>query len=657
MITTLGRQLSCFPNGSQTVFTFPHALIDAADLVITEDGVVQTAYVVSAITDGGATVTFTSPPTSASVLLFKRTTPLNQLVDYVPNESFNAETHEDALDKLTLLIQEYGDDTSNVVGANALLYWEESGTIFQPALSGYNLGQASNTVGDAFFSGQIHNSSTAGVTAGTTQTQAGGTALTTDFIEVSTVANANDAVTLPTAIAGTSVTIVNNGANTLKIFPAASDNLGLGVDTSTTLAAGVNVKYYAYDATNWELVATSAAGSGGPLVNWEESGTTLQPTTAGYAFGAVGNEIGNLSSNGTILGTTAISVGTATAPQGDIEVQGSAGPGVITLSNDAAVVGFGTILGQLSFYSYDTTYPGEVARVQAMAEATYSSGNAHTALVFYVNADGPVAPFEAGSFDYLGNLHVGNPGRTVIGSGGKVNILKSSGAQLILAQSVGASAAFMGFYIDSSSNLTLTNASQPNFIFQEATGNFQWGIGTHTGELGAASGYNYIKAKIGGELRLGANGVENQFVIDASGNASFTGTVSAPAGLDTTSAGSAVMTIGADSDNNSSGHTADLLFDNNGGTTVGRIRWQESDSTLNIGYGAADHLTITSAGLLEIDKTTADTGFLNCKATIDADATSAISSFTTSAAVTHHIQIQINGTTAWIPISTTDPTA
>jgi hypothetical protein len=57
-----------------------------------------------------------------------------------------------------------------------------------------------------------------------------------------------------------------------------------------------------------------------------------------------------------------------------------------------------------------------------------------------------------------------------------------------------------------------------------------------------------------------------------------------------------------------------------------------------------------------LDQGTNDDSFIDFAATVDADATSAISSLTTSGAVTHHIQISINGTTAWIPVSTTDPT-
>jgi hypothetical protein len=91
----------------------------------------------------------------------------------------------------------------------------------------------------------------AGLTASTTQTQGQG-ALTAEVNEVATCANNNDTVTLPTAAAGLKIIVINNGAKTLRIFPASGDDLGAGVDTSTTLSSGSNVAYQAYDATNWE---------------------------------------------------------------------------------------------------------------------------------------------------------------------------------------------------------------------------------------------------------------------------------------------------------------------------------------------------------------------------------------------------------------------
>jgi hypothetical protein len=90
----------------------------------------------------------------------------------------------------------------------------------------------------------------AGVTADVGSAQGGG-AITTDIVQISTVGTTGDSVTLPTAVAGLKVHIINNGANACDVFPASSDNLGAGADTAASLAAGANITYIAYDATNW----------------------------------------------------------------------------------------------------------------------------------------------------------------------------------------------------------------------------------------------------------------------------------------------------------------------------------------------------------------------------------------------------------------------
>jgi hypothetical protein len=101
----------------------------------------------------------------------------------------------------------------------------------------------------------IQRNVNAGLTASTSQSQGQG-ALTAEINEVSTCANDDDTVTLPTAAAGLKIVIINNGANRLQIFPAASDNLGAGANSSLAggLVAGENITFIAYDATNWEEV-------------------------------------------------------------------------------------------------------------------------------------------------------------------------------------------------------------------------------------------------------------------------------------------------------------------------------------------------------------------------------------------------------------------
>ena len=99
----------------------------------------------------------------------------------------------------------------------------------------------------------------AGLTASTNQTQGQG-ALTAQVNEISTVANDGDTVTLPSAVTGIEIEIINNGANTLRIFPASGDDLGLGTGASTSfeeLEANERVKLVAYDITNWAKESTT----------------------------------------------------------------------------------------------------------------------------------------------------------------------------------------------------------------------------------------------------------------------------------------------------------------------------------------------------------------------------------------------------------------
>ena len=119
--------------------------------------------------------------------------------------------------------------------------------------NGRDIGAAATRVRSAYFGTYVLHGVTAGITASATQTQ-GQQPLTTEYNEVSTVTTTNDVVTMPTAVAGLKITVINNGANTMQIFPASGDNLGAGVNTAVTVGSGSNVTYVAYDVTNWESV-------------------------------------------------------------------------------------------------------------------------------------------------------------------------------------------------------------------------------------------------------------------------------------------------------------------------------------------------------------------------------------------------------------------
>jgi hypothetical protein len=176
-------------------------------------------------------------------------------------------------------------------------------------------------------SGDIIYDLDAGLTAGTTQTQAGGLALTAAWNEVSTVANAKDTVVLPTAVAGKSVTVINNGANLMQIFPAVSDDLGTGVDTADYIAVGEIVEFVAYDTTTWVARRTPTP--------W----TSYTPTTQG--FGSISSSNMEWRKNGDCIevrgefqtGTVAASEAQVGLPSGwDVVANSAVAPEVVGMA-------------------------------------------------------------------------------------------------------------------------------------------------------------------------------------------------------------------------------------------------------------------------------------------------------------------------------------
>lgn len=118
-IAKTGTSASYAGNGATTAFAFPYRFLQDNDLqvyIVVTDGTatlqtLTTDYTVSNNGDEtGGTVTMIVAPASGETLLIERQTDQTQSADYVNNDPFPAETHEDALDKLTLIAQEEGAD-------------------------------------------------------------------------------------------------------------------------------------------------------------------------------------------------------------------------------------------------------------------------------------------------------------------------------------------------------------------------------------------------------------------------------------------------------------------------------------------------------------------------------------------------------------------
>lgn len=112
-ITANDGRIGYTGNASTTVFAYDFRIDDQAHIEVYLDGVLKTIsthYTVSGVgAAGGGNVTFLTAPGSSVKVLFLRNVPLTQATDYLVGGKFPAETHEAALDKLTMIAQQYSE--------------------------------------------------------------------------------------------------------------------------------------------------------------------------------------------------------------------------------------------------------------------------------------------------------------------------------------------------------------------------------------------------------------------------------------------------------------------------------------------------------------------------------------------------------------------
>ena len=120
-ISTTTLKNSYSGNGSTTSFAYTFPINSTSEISVIERSATGTETVKSegsgstnySIVDNGAsggTVTMVTAPASGTTLVLLRNTALTQETDYVANDPFPAETHEDALDKALMQAQELQEE-------------------------------------------------------------------------------------------------------------------------------------------------------------------------------------------------------------------------------------------------------------------------------------------------------------------------------------------------------------------------------------------------------------------------------------------------------------------------------------------------------------------------------------------------------------------
>lgn len=108
-------------NGLSTVFAYGFTLLAAADLVVTIDGVVTSAYTVSGIgVAAGGSITFSSAPASGTAVLLRRVIQLVRSTEYQSNGDLQAETVNDDFDRLWTAVQQVNGDSVRALRAPEL---------------------------------------------------------------------------------------------------------------------------------------------------------------------------------------------------------------------------------------------------------------------------------------------------------------------------------------------------------------------------------------------------------------------------------------------------------------------------------------------------------------------------------------------------------
>ena len=120
-VTTTTIKNSYSGNGSTTAFAYTFPINSTSEITVIErsatgaetvksEGSGSTNYSISDNGASGGTITMVTAPASGTTLVIRRNTALTQETDYVANDPFPAETHEDALDKLNMQTQELQEE-------------------------------------------------------------------------------------------------------------------------------------------------------------------------------------------------------------------------------------------------------------------------------------------------------------------------------------------------------------------------------------------------------------------------------------------------------------------------------------------------------------------------------------------------------------------
>ena len=385
-------------NGSTTVFAYSFKIFDQDDLTVivrsatgTETvKTITTHYTVSGVGNaGGGNVTMLTAPASGETLTILREQDLVQELDLVENDPFPAQSLEDALDKLTFIVQQHDEELGRSIKAS------RTNTI----------GSTEFTVLAADRANKVFAFNSAGELSVAQElgTYRGNWATSTAFAERDIVKDTsnNNIYICVTAHTSTGSQPISSNADVAKwalLVDAASA-------TTSASAAASSASAAATSATNAGNSATAAAGSASAASSSASTATT-QASNASSSASAAATSATNASNSATAAAGSASSASssasTATTQASNASTSASAASSSASAASTSA-----TNAATSATNASNSASAASTSATNASNSATAAASSASAASTSATNAAASAAA-AAASFDAFDDIYLGS---------------------------------------------------------------------------------------------------------------------------------------------------------------------------------------------------------------------------------------------------------
>ena len=304
-VSSTTSKVSFSGNGSTTAFAVSFYFLANSDLKVTLRKADGTEVVKTLTTDytvtgagntAGGTVTMGTAPASGETLVITRNVSLTQPIDYQPNDPFPANTHEQALDRLTMITQQINETLARAIKVST------TNTIGSPEFT-VDAATRANKVLSFDASGELAITQELGTYKG--NWASGTTYAVRSIIKDTSNANIYICVTAHTSTGAQPISTNTDSAKWALIVDAAAAASSASAAASSASAASSSASAAATSASNASSSASSASTSA--------STATTQASNASSSASSASTSATNAASSATAAANSATAAAASAA--------------------------------------------------------------------------------------------------------------------------------------------------------------------------------------------------------------------------------------------------------------------------------------------------------------------------------------------------------